>query len=284
MRIDRLLAQGPTTSFEFFPPKSDAEEHALDTALNELAPLRASFVSVTYRGGASSRDRTYKLVRRLHEESHVESMAHLTCVHHTRAELVEILGDYRDAGIENLMLLGGDLDPERGAVGELRHAVELVELAREVGTFCIGVAAQPAGHPDSPDLATDRRHLAAKLSLADFAATQLFFEAVEWQGLVDTLHSLGVDRPVLPGIMPVTTLASVTRMRELGGAVPGWLADRLATASRSGPKAVRAAGVAAATELCRDLLVRGAPGLHFYTLNRSTATREIVAALRGDPR
>jgi methylenetetrahydrofolate reductase (NADPH) len=281
VRIDDLLAQGPTTSFEFFPPKNDAEEHTLDTALAELAPLQASFVSVTYRGGASSRTRTYKLVRRLHEEGHVESMAHLTCVHHTRGELTEILGDYRDAGIENLMLLGGDVDPERGAVGELRHAFELVELAREVGPFCIGVAAQPAGHPDSPDLATDRRHLAAKLAMADFAATQLFFEADEWQRLVDGLDALGVDKPVLPGIMPVTTLASVERMRGMGGVVPGWLVDRLEAASPAGAAAVRAAGVRAATELCRDLLARGAPGLHFYTLNRSTATREIVAALRG---
>lgn len=282
MRVDDLLARGTTTSFEFFPPKSDAEARTLDTALAELAPLHASFVSVTYRGGASSRTRTYELVRRLHEEGHVESMAHLTCVHHTRAELTEILGDYRDAGIENLMLLGGDVDPERGAAGELRHAIELVELARDVGTFCIGVAAQPAGHPDSPDLASDRRHLAAKLALADFAATQMFFEADEWQRLVDSLGALGVDRPVLPGIMPVTTLGSIARMRDLGGAVPGWLSDRLEAASQSGPAAVRAAGVEAATELCRDLLAMGAPGLHFYTLNRSTATREIVAALRGD--
>jgi methylenetetrahydrofolate reductase (NADPH) len=281
VRIDDLLAQGPTTSFEFFPPKNDAEEQTLDTALAELAPLHASFVSVTYRGGASSRVRTYKLVRRLHEEGHIESMAHLTCVHHTRVELTEILTDYCDAGIDNVMLLGGDVDPERGAVGELRHAIELVELAREVGAFCIGVAAQPAGHPDSPDLATDRRHLATKLELADFAATQLFFEAGEWQRLVDSLADLGVDKPVLPGIMPVTTLASITRMRDLGGAVPRWLVDRLEAATSAGPAAVRAAGIGAATELCRDLLAAGAPGLHFYTLNRSTATREIVAALRG---
>jgi methylenetetrahydrofolate reductase (NADPH) len=280
VRIDELLARGPTTSFEFFPPKSDAEATTLDRALAELAPLKASFVSVTYRGGAASRAATFGLVRRLHEEGHVESMAHLTCVHHTRGELAEILASYRDAGIENLMLLGGDVDPAHGAVGELRHAIELVELARGVGTFCIGVAAQPAGHPDSPDLATDRLHLAAKLAAADFAATQLFFEVGEWHGLVEDLAALGVDKPVLPGIMPVTTLGSITRMRDLGGAVPGWLVERLEAAAPSGPAAVRAAGVDAATELCRDLLASGAPGLHFYTLNRSTATREIVARLR----
>ncbi len=280
MRIDDLLAQGPTTSFEFFPPMNDAEEHALDRALEELAPLRASFVSVTYRGGAASRSRTYKLVRRLHEEGDVESMAHLTCVHHTRAELVDILGDYRDAGIENLMLLGGDVDPDRGAVGELRHAIELVALAREAGEFCIGVAAHPAGHPDSPDLASDRRHLAEKLELADFCATQMFFDVDEWRGLVDQLGSLGMTKPVLPGIMPATTIASVERMRGMGGAVPDWLVARLVEASERGPGAVRDAGIEAAIELCRELLDAGAPGLHFYTLNRSTATREIVAALR----
>lgn len=280
MRIDELLAQGTTTSFEFFPPKSDDEARALDKALVELAPLRASFVSVTYRGGASSRARTFELVRRLRDEGSVESMAHLTCVHHTRAELVDILSDYRDAGVENLMLLGGDVDPERGAVGELRHAIELVELAREVGSFCVGVAAQPAGHPDSPDLDSDRRFLAAKLNAADFAATQLFFEVDEWCRLVEGLAALGANKPVLPGIMPVTTLRSIDTMRDLGGAVPTWLVERLEAAASSGPAAVRAQGVAAATELCRELLDAGAPGLHFYTLNRSTATREIVARLR----
>jgi methylenetetrahydrofolate reductase (NADPH) len=280
VRIDDLLARGRTTSFEFFPPKSDEEERALQQALDELAPIEPSFVSVTYRGGAASRERTYRLVRRLHEEAHVESMAHLTCVHHTRAELKEILCDYRDAGIENLMLLGGDGDPEHGAVGELRHAVELVELSREVGEFCVGVAAQPAGHPDSPDLATDRRHLAAKLAAADFAVTQLFFEAVEWRRLVDALGALGSDKPVLPGIMPITARSQVQRMRDLGGDVPGWLVERLEAAGPLGSDAVREAGIAAATSLCGELLDAGAPGLHFYTLNRSTATREIVARLR----
>jgi methylenetetrahydrofolate reductase (NADPH) len=280
VRVDQLLAQGPTTSFEFFPPKDDDEVAVLDRALVELQDLQPSFVSVTYRGGASSRERTFGLVRRLHDEGALTPMAHLTCVHHTRSELVEILSDYRDAGVENLMLLGGDADPAHGAVGELRHASELVDLAHEVGTFCVGVAAHPAGHPDSPDLATDRRYLAAKLASADFAATQLFFEAAEWRGLVDALAALGVHKPVLPGIMPVTTLASLDRMRALGGVVPDGLAARLTEASTRGRGAVRAAGVEAATELCRELLADGAPGLHFFTLNRSSATREIVTALR----
>ena len=281
MRVTELLARGQTTSFEFFPPKTDEEAAALAVTLDELADLKPSFVSVTYRGGASSRERTFELVRRLHDEGHVEPMAHLTCVHHTRAELVEILAAYRDAGIENLMLLGGDADPARGAVGELRHAIELVALAKEVGEFCVGVAAQPAGHPQSPDLASDRRHLANKLEVADFAVTQLFFEVDEWRRLTDELAALGSDKPVLPGIMPVTAFGSVGRMRQLGGVVPAWLVDRLEAAAADGPSAVRAAGIDAATELCAALLEAGAPGLHFYTLNRSTATREISARLSG---
>ena len=280
MRVDDLLSVGGTTSFEFFPPKNDAEERALAKALDELAGLAPNFVSVTYRGGARSRERTFRLVRRLHDEGVMEPMAHLTCVHHTRNELESILGDYRDAGVENLMLLGGDPDPATGAVGELRYADELVTLARTAGEFCIGVAAQPAGHPDSPDLATDRRRLAAKLALADFAVTQLFFQVDEWRGLVGDLQVLGCDKPVLPGIMPVTTLASVATMRGLGGRVPEWLVSRLEDAALVGPEAVREAGITAATQLCADLLEAGAPGLHFYTLNRSTATREIVARLK----
>jgi methylenetetrahydrofolate reductase (NADPH) len=281
VRIDDLLAAGPTTSFEFFPPKTDDEQAVLDRALAELKVLEPSFVSVTYRGGASSRERTYRLVRRLKDEGVLEPMAHLTCVHHTRGELVEILTEYRAAGIENLMLLGGDPDPERPDQGELRYAIELVELAREVGGFCVGVAAHPAGHPSSPDLASDRRHLADKLAVADFAATQLFFEADGWRRLVDELAALGVRRPVVPGIMPVTALGSIERMRALGGEVPAALERRLRDAAADGPGAVRAEGVRAATELCQALLADGAPGLHFYTLNRSSATREIVTALQG---
>jgi methylenetetrahydrofolate reductase (NADPH) len=280
VRIDDLLERGTTISFEFFPPKGDDEARALDATLLELEALHPSFVSVTYRGGASSRQRTFDLVRRLHDDEGTQAMAHLTCVHHSRDELREILEHYAAAGIENLMLLGGDPDPERGAVGELRHAVELVRLAREVGEFCVGVAAQPAGHPDSPDLASDRRFLAEKLAEADFAVTQFFFDAAEWRSLVDDLAALGVRKPVVPGIMPVTTLSSVARMRELGGAVPDWLVGRLEDAAPGGAAATRGAGIDAATSLCAELLDEGVPGLHFYTLNRSTATREIYGRLR----
>jgi len=280
-RIAELLEKGKTYSFEFFPPKTDAEQSTLVTTLRELEPLGPSFVSVTYRGGAESRRRTVDLVTGMLRTTNLVPMAHLICVAHTRLELAEILVDLRRAGIENLMALGGDppTDPD-ATTGELAHASELVELARAVGGFSIGVAAQPAGHPLSPDLVADRDHLAAKLALADFAITQFFFEASEYVSLVADLAERGVTKPVLPGIMPVTSLTSVPRMAAMGAAVPAWMVARLEAAdARGGPEAVRREGVACATELCEQLLAADVPGLHFYTLNRSSATREIYSAL-----
>jgi methylenetetrahydrofolate reductase (NADPH) len=279
--ISDLLGRGATYSFEFFPPKNDAEQATLVKTLRELEPLAPSFVSVTYRGGRESRQRTHDLVAGMLRTTTLTPMAHLVCVAHTRLELAEILVAFRKAGVENLMALGGDppTDPSAGP-GELLHADELVRLAREIGGFSIGVAAHPAGHPASPDMRTDRDLLAAKLRLADFGVTQFFFEADEYLGLVSDLAARGVHAPVLPGIMPVTALRSVPRMAQMGAALPDWAVARLEEASRrGGDDAVRQAGVAMATELCEKLLDAGAPGLHFYTLNRSSATREIYAAL-----
>jgi len=280
-RIADLLAKGRTYSFEFFPPKTDAEQATLVRTLRDLEPLGPSFVSVTYRGGAESRKRTFDLVTGMLRTTTLVPMAHLICVAHTRLELAEILVSYRSAGVENLMALGGDppVDPGDGE-GELRFASELVELASAIGGFSIGVAAQPNCHPLSPDAGTDRDHLAAKLSRADFAVTQFFFEASHYTGLVADLVERGVDKPVLPGIMPVTSLKSVPRMAVMGAAVPDWMVERLEVADRrGGPDGVRREGVEIATELCEQLLTAGVPGLHFYTLNRSSATREIYAAL-----
>ena len=280
-RIADLLSKGPTYSFEFFPPKNDAEQATLVKTLRDLEPLGPSFVSVTYRGGAESRQRTYDLVTGMLRTTTLVPMAHLICVAHTRLELAEILVAYRKAGVENLMALGGDppADPGEG-VGELPHASELVELARAIGGFSIGVAAQPAGHPLSPDKAFDRDRLAEKLRMADFGVTQFFFEAEEYLGLVADLAARGVETPVLPGIMPVTNLKSVPRMATMGAAVPAWMVERLENADGAGgADAVRHEGVVIATELCRKLLDAGVPGLHFYTLNRSSATREIYGAL-----
>src|SRR5215469_9393536 len=187
-RIADLLAAGRTYSFEFFPPKDDSEHAVLVRALMELQPLEPSFVSVTYRGGRSSRDRTHDLVVGILKTTTLTPMAHLICVAHSRLELAEILVNFRKAGIENLMALGGDppTDPD-AAEGELAHALELVELARAIGGFCIGVAAHPAGHPNSPDMKSDRDFLAEKMRLADFAVTQFFFKCQEYLSLVDDL-------------------------------------------------------------------------------------------------
>jgi methylenetetrahydrofolate reductase (NADPH) len=279
--IADLLAAGRTFSFEFFPPKSDAEQATLTRTIHELEPLQPSFVSVTYRGGPASRRRTFNVVTGMLHVTSLLPMAHLTCVGHTRLELAEILIDYRKAGIENLMALGGDPpeDPSAGP-GELAYAAELVQLARAIGGFSVGVAAHPAGHPRSPDLPSDRDFLAAKLALADFGVTQFFFEASEYEGLVDDLRTRGVDTPVLPGILPVTSLSTMGRLGAMGAAAPEWMEERLRAAdARGGREAVRKEGVELATELCSHLLDSGVPGLHFYTFNTSSATREIYAAL-----
>ncbi|MDP9020686.1 MAG: methylenetetrahydrofolate reductase [Actinomycetota bacterium] len=285
-RVHELLAAGRCYSFEFFPPKTDEAERALEKALGELEPLRPSYVSVTYGAGGSTRQRTRDIVLRILSETSMTPMAHLTCVGHRRDELVEILDGYREAGVENILALAGDppAGADAGADGvqpasELRYAVELVELVRERGPFSVGVAAHPECHPRSCDRPTDRRHLAAKLSAADFGVTQFFFRAADYFGMVDELAALGVDKPVVPGVMPVTNVRQVQRFAELSGAAfPAELAQRLQAAADT-PGEVRRIGVEVATQLCQELLDGGAPGLHFYTLNRSTATREIYANL-----
>jgi methylenetetrahydrofolate reductase (NADH) len=253
----------------------------LERTLSDLQVLDPSFVSVTYRGGRESRQRTFDLVTRIQQTGELTAMAHLICVGHRRDEMRDLLKNYLDAGVVNVMALGGDLpEDDDGTSSDFRYALELVELAREVGEFCVGVGAHPQGHPRSTSRGEDRRHLARKLEAADFAVTQFFFEADEWVHLVGDLADLGVEKPVLPGIMPVTTLHGIARMATMGAAVPEALVARLEAANvAGGSQAVRAEGIRAATELCQRLLDAGVPGLHFYTLNRSTATREICQAL-----
>jgi methylenetetrahydrofolate reductase (NADPH) len=280
-RIAELLAAGKTYSFEFFPPKTDKELRTLARTIAELQPLAPSFVSVTYRGGAESRQRTFDLVTGMLHTTSLNPMAHLICVAHSRLELADILVSLRKAGVENLMALGGDppTDPD-AAAGELAYATELVELAHAIGGFSIGVAAHPALHPRSPDRESDRDFLAAKLALADFGVTQFFFEADEYIGLVADLAERNVHTPVLPGILPVTSLSTMERLGPMGAAAPDWMQDRLRAADETGgAEAVRKEGVELATQLCADLLEVDVPGLHFYTFNTSSATREIYAAL-----
>jgi methylenetetrahydrofolate reductase (NADPH) len=280
MKISEILGRGTTYSFEFFPPRTEAAERALATALTELEPLAPSYVSVTYGAGGSTRDKTHEIVTGLLRETTITPMAHLTCVGHTRAELEGVVTRYRDAGIENILALGGD--PPKDVElpeGELRYAIELVDLVRSIGDFSIGVAAHPEPHPRSASRETDRAHTAEKLAHADFAITQFFFDAAHYFDLVDGLHAQGVDKPVIAGIMPATSISSITRMSQLQGSeFPAWLARKL-EAVADDPDAVFRVGVEEATRLCRELIDGGAPGLHFYTLNRSTATRQIYENL-----
>jgi methylenetetrahydrofolate reductase (NADH) len=281
-KIGDLLAAGQTFSFEFFPPKTDEAQRTLEKTLGELEPLLPSYVSVTYGAGGSTREKTREVVLHIHRNTGMTAMAHLTTTAHTVAELTEIIADYRDEGLQNILALAGDppTDPDAPPT-ELSYAIELVQLIRDLGDFSVGVAAHPELHPRSPDRASDRRHLAEKLELADFGVTQFFFEPHHYFGLIDDLAALGCDTPVIPGIMPVTNAKSVKRMADMSGATfPTAFLDRLAEADAAGgAEEVRKVGVDQATELCRALLDQGVPGLHFYTLNRSTATREIYRNL-----
>ena len=278
-RIIDLIAAGQTFSFEFFPPKDEDEQRLLTRTISDLQPLRPSFVSVTYRGGRISRERTTRVVIDLLRTTDLTPMPHLTCVAHPRFELGEIIGGFRAAGLENLLALGGDPLPAEESYKELEYASQLVELGRRLGFDSIGVAAHPAGHPRSPDLKSDRIHLAEKMRVADFAITQFFFKVEEYERLRDEVAALGVTKPILAGIMPITSLVSVQRMAQLSGyAVPEDIVRRI-EAGGDDREEIRKRGIEVATELCRNLLDRGVPGLHFYTLNFSKATREIYTNL-----
>jgi len=274
-RIAELLAAGRTVSFEFFPPKDNEEQALLTRTIADLQPLKPSFVSVTYRGGRISRERTTRVVIDLLRTTDLTPMPHLTCVAHPRFELGEIIGGFRAAGLENLLALGGDPLPAEESYKELEYAWQLVELGRRLGFESIGVAAHPAGHPRSPDLKSDREHLAFKMRMADFAITQFFFKVEEYERLRDEMAALGITQPIIAGIMPITSLVSVQRMAQLSGyAVPDDIVRRI-EAGGDDRAEIRKRGIDVATELCRQLLEAGVPGLHFYTLNFSKATREI---------
>ena len=276
-RIAELIAAGPTLSYEFFPPKNEQAQRDLEKALQRLAPTDPAFVSVTYGAGGSTRDRTHDVVQHIHRDLGIVAMPHLTCVGHTRAEVLELLGLYRADGIENVLALGGD-PPQDSTVtrGEFTYASELIDVARDVGGFSIGVAAFPEMHPKSPDRASDRRHLAAKLERADFGITQFFFEADVYFRMRDELDALGVTTPVLPGVMPVVNLEGARRMSAMNGAAfPDWLSAKLEPIARD-RRATAEIGAEVAAELSQKLLRGGAPGLHIYALNRSGPARRVV--------
>jgi methylenetetrahydrofolate reductase (NADPH) len=269
-KIVDILASGPSHSFEFFPPKTPAAEQTLQQTLRDLEPLQPSFVSVTYGAGGSTRERTHDIVVQINSDTSLTAMAHLTCAAHTRNELAAIITRYGASGIENILALGGDPPKELNLPpGELAYAIELVALVRELGDFSVGVAVFPEGHPASTNRADDRARQVEKLAVADFGLSQFFFEAGVWFEYLDDLAALGVTTPVIPGIMPVLNIKSVKRMAEMSAcAFPRWLEDRL-RAVEDDDDAMRAVGIEAATELCRDLQAGGIESFHFYTLNRS---------------
>ena len=277
-RISDALAEGRTLSFEFFPPKTDEGLRSLYAAIQELEALDPSFVSVTYGAGGSTRDLTRDLVVRINRERAYPAMPHLTCIGHTRDERVDLLDDYRHAGIHTILALAGD-PPVDGspATGDVSYASELIDLVREVDDFAVAVAAFPELHPRSPDRATDRRHLAEKLRMADFGITQFFFDVADYTRMMDELAALGCDTPVLPGVLPVINPASAKRFAAMNGAAfPDELDARLAACERDDDRILDVA-VEVAAQQCRDLLAAGAPGIHLYALNRSEAAKRIMA-------
>lgn len=278
----------PTFSFEFFPPKDAEGEAKLWSAIESLESIAPDFISVTYGAGGSTRDRTIRITSEIINHTKIPTVAHLTCVGSTRDELIEILGKYRDAGIQNILALrgdpvGGPRAPWETTPGGFDHADQLVSLAAEIGGFTIGVAAFPDGHPASDgNISQDIDVLLEKERRgATFATTQFFFEAEKWSALVDALAARGSGLPIIPGILPVTNVKQLNRMSELSGVpIPAKISEAFA-AVESNPDDVRKLGVDIATELSQKLLDAGAPGIHFYTMNTSTATREIFERIKG---
>jgi len=283
---NRLNPSDPCFSFEFFPPKSDEGVNNLLKTLAELAPLEPGFVSVTYGAGGSTRDKTVELVSRIKRETGIEAMAHLTCVGHTREELRDMLRRLAEAKVDNVLALRGD--PPQGQTtfepveGGFRHATELVRFIREEDfNFCLGGACYPEGHVETVSRDEDLRHLKAKVDAGlDFVVTQLFFDNAFYFDFVERARRVGINIPIVPGIMPITNFEQVHRFTRMCGAtVPMRLGLQLERV-KDQPEAVMQLGVAHATVQCMELLSRGVPGIHFYTLNKSPATRMIVSALR----
>jgi methylenetetrahydrofolate reductase (NADPH) len=278
----------PVFSFEFFPPKTEEGVTSLFRTVEALRPLGPAYVCVTYGAGGSTRARTVELVKKLKHEIEVEAMAHLTCVGSSRDELASVLDELHAAGIRNVMALRGD--PPRGEAAfrphpdGFAHASDLVAFVRaqpKRWDFCIGAAAYPEGHVETRDLARDLVHLKTKVDAGvDFLVTQLFFDNPRYFGFVERARTAGVTVPILPGIMPIQSVEQIERMTKMCGAsLPRVLAAAM-DVRREDAEAARDLGLSFATLQCADLLRRGAPGIHFYTLNRSPSTRAILSALR----
>lgn len=283
--LERIAVDRPVFSVEFFPPRDEADQQILGRAIRELESLDPAFVSVTYGAGGKSRQGTIDATRLIAEETTMTPMAHLTAVDHSVAELRNMIGWYAAVGVRNILAVRGD--PPGDPYGDwvphaegLTYAEDLVRLVRSLGDFCVGVAAFPHGHPRSADLDTDTRHLVAKFRAgADFAIAQLFFEPDDFLRLRDRVATVEPDAMLLPSVMPLTTVRTLHKTAELAGVdVPQAIADRMDCLADDAP-AFRAAGIDLVTGLCERLLAEGVPGLHFITMNRSKATREVVGRL-----
>jgi methylenetetrahydrofolate reductase (NADPH) len=287
VRIDEILAasDGPVFSFEFFPPKSDEGERNLRDTLEDLRAFEPDFVSVTYGAGGSTRARTVELTKWIKNDLGIEAMAHLSCVGSSREELYGILDGIAAAGIDNVLALRGD--PPRGETQwrphpeGLHYSTELAELICSRYPMCVGAACFPEVHPEAADMASDLRFLAEKVrSGVSFLITQLFLDNELYFRFVDEARAVGIDVPILPGIMPITNVSQIKTITGMCGAsIPQALLEALEWREED-PSAVLQLGVAYATLQCAELLARGAPGIHFYTLNRSPATRAILSALK----
>ena len=286
MRITELLDhRRPVFSFEFFPPKTDDGQRTLESTLEILKDDAPDYVSMTYGAGGSTRNATVDLTRWIKHDLGIEAMAHLSCVGEPETRLVEILDQIEEAGVENVLALRGD--PPRGESewqphpGGLSYSVDLIRLIRERSELCVGAACFPEIHPDAPDRVSDLGYALAKQEAgAGFLITQLFFDNELYFGFVEEARAAGISVPIVPGIMPITNLGQIKRFTEMCGASIPQELERQLSGRADDPEAVAELGVAYATLQCSDLLARGAPGIHFYTLNRSTATRAILAALR----
>ena len=287
MRIDEIIAAGeePCFSFEFFPPKTDEGERNLFDSLHALRSQRPSFVSVTWGAGGSTRAKTIEIVKRIRADHELEAMAHFTCVGATVDDLDAALREMRAAGIENVLALRGD--PPQGQErfvatdGGLAHGSDLARLVSTGYDFCVVGACYPETHPEAPDRATDLAHLEEKVAAgAQVLVTQLFFDNEAYFSFVEEARGRGIEVPIVPGIMPITNFEQIKRFTQMCGArIPAGLMAELGERAEQ-PDAVAELGVSYATLQCAELLARGAPGIHFYTLNRSPATRAILSALR----